>query len=110
MAEANKTLLEKVTALETGKIIDAKKQTAQQLFENSEVLKSIKPEIKESWLKRVDVNSETPIEEQITLLETEYSEITQTVADSRLSSGPPAMGNTNNKPDDKLIDTIVDSL
>lgn len=110
MAESNKTLLEKVSALESGKIIDAKRQTAKQLFDGSDVLKGMKAEIKESWLKRVDVNSETPLEDQIKGLETEYSEITQIVADNRQSSGPPAMGDPNTKPDDKLIDNIVDSM
>ncbi|RKS00422.1 hypothetical protein [Flavobacterium sp. 102] len=110
LVDDNKKLLEKVTAIETGKTIETKKQTAAELFGKSEVLKNLKPELKASWLNRIDVNSETPFEEQITALESEYTEITQTVANSTQHAGPTPVGDPNTKPDDKLITNIVDSL
>ncbi|WP_445453096.1 hypothetical protein [Flavobacterium sp. 25HG05S-40] len=110
LVDDNKKLLEKVTAIENGKVVDTKKQTAATLFGNSEVLKGLKPEVKQSWLNRIDVASETPIEDQIKALETEYSEITQTAADSTQHAGPTPLGDPNTKPDDKFIGDIVDSL
>ena len=110
LVEDNSKLLEKVKAIESGKVIENKKQTAQNLFDKSDVLKSLKPEIKQNWLGRIDVNSEVSFEDQILALETEFTEITQTVANSTQHSGPTPQGDPNTKPDDKLIESIVDSL
>lgn len=110
LAEDNSKLLEKITNLENGKTLETKKQTASELFAKSEVLKNLKPELKTSWLNRIDVNSTTPFEEQITALEEEYKEITQTVANTTQHAGPTPTGDANNKPDDKLIESIVDTM
>jgi hypothetical protein len=111
LLESNKALLEKVTTLETGKITETKKQTAQSVFETSEVLKSLKPEIKANWLNRIDVNSETPIEDQIKSLETEFTDIRQAVAENTRYSGPvPVNTSGNNAPSEKDIESIVDNL
>ena len=111
LLESNKALLEKVTTLETGKITDSKKQTAQSVFESSEVLKSLKPEIKSNWLNRIDVNSETPIEDQVKSLEIEFTDIRQAVAENTRYSGPvPTYTSSNNAPSEQDIESIVDNL
>jgi hypothetical protein len=111
LLESNKALLEKVTTLETGKITETKKQTAQSVFEASEVLKALKPEIKANWLNRIDVNSETPIEDQIKGLETEFTDIRQEIANTTsYSGGVPNFTAGKNEPSADEIKSIVDNL
>lgn len=110
LVEANKALLEKVSAIESGNLTQTKKQTATQLFEKSDVLKSLKPELKDRWVGRIDVNSETPLEDQIKELESEYSELVQVNADSNQYGGPAGGGSTVSKPDEKIVEEIVSNL
>lgn len=112
LMESNAKLEAKITALETGKITESKQLTAQQAFEKSELLKGLKPEIKATWLKRLQVTPETTDEEitsQIESLETEYSELTQNIANNSNFAGPPPAGQTP-KVDDKAVESIVESL
>jgi len=99
-----------IVEVKTGRVLETKKSSAQQAFEKSEVLKVLKPEIKQSWLNRLNVDSETPIEEQITSLETEYKTMAQAFADSSSFSGPAPIGNPDIKPDQALIDKVFDEM
>lgn len=113
LVEANKTLLEKVTAIESGKVTETKKVSAQQAFEKSEVLKLMKPELREKWLKRIVVGEETTEDEiatQVTDLETEYSDLTQSIADSSSYSGPVPTGGPVKGSDEKVIESVVDNF
>lgn len=110
LVEANKALLEKVTAIETGNVIQTKKHSASQLFEKSDVLKGLKEDLKPRWINRIDVNSETPIEDQIKELETEYSELVQVSADNNQYGGPAGGGLNLNNPDTAIVDEIVGNL
>lgn len=112
LIEQNKTIAAELETIKTGKLTENKKSAAAQAFERSEVLKALKtPELKQAWLNRINVDSETPIEEQITGLESEYTTMQQTFADSIGYSGtPPINGNHVMKPDEKLVESVVDSL
>jgi hypothetical protein len=101
-----------IVEVKTGKVLETKRSAATQAFEKSETLKALKtPELKQAWLNRINVDSETPIEEQITALESEYTVMQQTFADSIGYSGtPPLGGNHTLKPDEKMIENIVDSF
>lgn len=90
-----KALIEKVDNIEKGKVTEGKKQTASQLFDASDVLKGLKPELKQRWLDRINVDSETSIEDQIMGLEEEYSELVQLSADSGDYAGAPPAGKRN---------------
>ena len=105
-----KTLLEKVEKIETGKVTENKKQTVAELIEKSEVLKNLTPEVKKRWLERINVESETSFEDQIKELESEYSELVQTGADTNSYAGPAGSGSTENKPDATTVDEIVNNL
>lgn len=94
-------------ALKTGKAIETKKQTASELFAKSEVLKRIPEGIRQNWVNRIDVNSETPFEEQIQALETEYSTLVQVNADNNQYSGPAGNGSAEIKADDAVVESIV---
>lgn len=108
-----KALLQKVEAIEKGEITKSKQSSIVSAFNKSEVLKSLKPEIKESWLKRIPITddlTDEQISEQITSLENEYQALTQTSADNQIYSGPTPAGTPNADISDKEIDSIVDSL
>ncbi len=100
----------KLTTIETGKLTETKKSIASQAFEKSEVFKNLKTEDKEFWLTQINVDSETPHEEQIKVLETRFTGMQQSFAESLGYSGPTPSNGLPIKPDEKLIDSIVDSL
>lgn len=108
--DTNKALLEKVTAIESGNVLQTKKQTASQLFEKSDVLKGLKDTLKPKWIDRINVDSETSIEDQIKDLETEYSELVQVSADNSQYGGPAGGGSSNTKPDATIVEEIVGNL
>lgn len=110
LVEANKALLEKVTAIESGNVLQTKKQTASQLFEKSDVLKGLKEDLKPRWINRIDVNSETSIEDQIKELETEYSELVQVSADNNQYGGAAGGGNPGATFDEKAMAEVVKSM
>ena len=110
LIETNQKLTADIEAIKTGKIIETKKQTAQTVFESSEILKGLKPEIRASWLGRLNVDSDTSVEDQVKSLETEFTDIRQAVAETTRYSGSPPAGTFGNKPDDKMIDSIVDGI
>jgi len=100
-----------IDSLKTGTVADKKLQTAKDLFGESEILKDAKPEIQESWLKRVDLSSETSIEDQVKGLETEYSTLVQSNADGiENASAPPTGLRTKGKPSQAQIDEVLDQM
>lgn len=94
-------------ALKTGKVIETKKQTASELFSKSEVLKRIPEGIRQNWVNRIDVNSETPFEDQIQALETEYSTLVQVNADNNQYAPPAGGGSAEIKADATVVDAVV---
>jgi hypothetical protein len=109
--DANQKLVADMEAIKTGKILETKKQTTQSVFESSEVLKALKPGIKVSWLDRIDVHCETPIEDQVKALETEFTDIRQEIANTtKYSSVVPSFTSNDGKPDEKDVANIVDGL
>ncbi len=105
LIDQNKALSEKITAIETGKQTETKQQQAQKVLQGSALL----PEsAKSKWLSRIDLNSETSFEDQVKGLETEYSELHQTIVDSTpLSGSVPISTGNNGKASDSEIDGIV---
>jgi hypothetical protein len=89
-------------------MLQTKKQTALQSFEKSDVW--TKTGTKDRWVNRIDVNSETPIEDQIKELESEYSELVQVSADNNVYGGPAGGGSSNQKPDEAVVSEIVENL
>lgn len=109
--DANQKLVADMEAIKTGKIIETKKQTAQSVFESSEVLKALKPEVKANWINRIDVNSETTIEDQVKNLEAEFTDIRQEIASTTRYSGvAPSFTKGNNEPSAEDVKGIVDNL
>lgn len=103
----------KLTVIETGKLTDVKKSAAQQAFEKSEVFKALKtPEDKEFWLNQINVDSETTTEDQLKVLETRYTGMQQSIAESLgYSGGIPAAGSTATpKADATTVTAILDNM
>lgn len=110
LLDSNKKLTDDLEAMKTGKIAETKKTTASEMFAKSEVLKAMKPELQAKWINRIDINSETTFEDQIKDLESEYSELVQNNADSNSYAGPAGGGSSTNKPDQVMVDEIVNNL
>lgn len=115
--DVNQKLLEAITKLtgevesiKTGKVIETKRATVSELFGKSEVLKGIPETIRKNWENRIDVNSETPFEEQIQALETEYSELVQVNANSYQYAGPAGGGNPTIQADQSVIDKMLEGI
>lgn len=83
-----KTLLGKVEALEKGKVTESKTNTVADLFSKSEVLKGLPENQKQSWLKRVNLESED-LAAEVSALETEFTELKQSIVDSSDFAGSP---------------------
>jgi len=108
--DSNKKLEGELEAIKTGKVIETKRATASELFGKSEVLKRIPETIRKNWENRIDVNSETPFEEQIQALETEYSELVQVSADNNQYAPAAGGGKADIKADEAVVDAIVGNI
>lgn len=108
--DSNKKLEGELEAIKTGKVIETKRATASELFKKSEVLKNIPETIRKNWENRIDVNSETPFEEQIQALESEYSELVQGNANNNQYAPPAGGGSAEIKADDAVVDAIVSGI
>ena len=102
------TVTSDLEAIKTGKVTETKKATASDLFAKSEVLKKIPESIRPNWINRIDVNSETPFEDQIKVLETEYSELVQSSADNDYYAGPAGGGSTSPRVNQEVIDKMLE--
>lgn len=110
MLESNQKLAQDLAELKAGKITESKKEAAKKLFDGNETLKNLKESVKEKWFNRIDVNSETPVEDQISDLESEYTELVQGTADSKSYPGAPPNSKADTKPTDAEVDDLVESL
>lgn len=104
-----KVMMQKMEAIEKGEVTKSKQSSIAAAFEKSDVLKNLKPNIKESWLKRIAITddlTDEQIAEQITAFETEYQELTQSAADNQNYAGPIPVF-THSK-DEVTVDDIKD--
>lgn len=99
-----------VSDIKSGKITETKTQQVAKLFGDSQFLKNLKPEHLQSWVKRVDLDSDTPIEDQIGGLEKEYEELVQSNADSQSYAGGPPKSFAKDGMSDDAIGELVDGL
>lgn len=107
----NQKLTSEIESIKTGSVTQTKKAQASELFGKSEILKGLKPELKERWLNRIDVNSETPFDEQIKELETEFSELVQVSADNGGYAGPAGGGSPANvTADQAVVDKMLENI
>ena len=105
-----KALLQKVESLEKGEITKSKANTVADLFSKSEILKSLPENQKQSWIKRVNLEAED-LASEITALETEYSELKQSIVDSsEYASGPFSRTEGKDSVSDADLDAVMSQL
>lgn len=101
------SLLDEVKGLKEGKITETKTQSARQLFDKNETFKSLKEKGREFYFSKIDVNSETSIEDQILSIEEVHNELVQGKADTTEHSNQPPMNSGNEKLSTDDLDKIV---
>lgn len=96
MTAFEKTMLKKFGKIESeletiksGNVKQSKLEQAKSLLEKSEVFKKLDEDTKGFMLKNVDLESETPFDEQITGLEGVFGKLVQSSADGGDYAGPP---------------------
>jgi hypothetical protein len=105
--EANQALAEKVENLEKGKIVESKQNTLKELFAKSDVFKSLKPEQIAIFQKSIDLDSETPLDEQVKSLEVTAQDLIQTAKDVEGYAPPAGGGGKPTEADAKMVEDIV---
>jgi hypothetical protein len=111
LIKQNEKLTTDLEAIKTGNVTQTKKQTASDLFGKSEILKGLKPELKERWLNRINVDSETSFDDQIKELESEYSELVQVNADNNYYAPPAGGGSPSDvKADQAVVDKMLQGI
>jgi hypothetical protein len=111
LIKQNEKLTTDLEAIKTGNVTQTKKQTASDLFGKSEILKGLKPELKERWLNRINVDSETSFDDQIKELESEYSELVQVNADTNYYAPPAGGGSPSDvKADQAVVDKMLQGI
>lgn len=110
LAKTNATIQEQLTGITTGKITDTKTQQVQELFKNSDALKGLTPEMQARLVKTVDFESETPIEDQVESISTEYSGFVQSSNDAHKYAGGAGGGAATGEIDQKAVDNVVNRM
>ena len=118
MSAFEKTMLKKfgeikseLDTIKSGNVKKSKLDQAKSLLEKSEVFKKLDEDTKGFMLKNVDLESETPFEEQITGLEGVFGKLVQSSADGGDYAGaPPVNGGNNEKFSETEADAIVSEM
>lgn len=105
-----KALLDKVEAIEKGEVTKSKASSVADLFSKSEILKGLPENQKQSWLKRVNLESED-LAAEVSSLETEYTELKQSFADSTdLAGGTFARTQSSDAVSDADVNAVMNQL
>lgn len=99
-----------IDSIKTGNVKQSKLDQAKSLLEKSEVFKKLDDDTKGFMLKNVELDSETPFEEQITGLEGMFGKMVQTTADTNQYAPGAGQGKPSNAIDEKLVGDIVDNM
>lgn len=111
MIKQNEKLASEIESIKTGNLKQSKLDQAKSLLEKSEVFKQLDEDAKSFMLKNVDLESETPFEEQITGLEGVFGKLVQSSADGGDYAGaPPVGGGKTEKFSEAEADAIVSEL
>lgn len=111
LLKQNEKLTSDLEAIKSGNVKQSKLDQAKSLLEKSEVFKKLDEDTKGFMLKNVDLESETPFDEQITGLEGVFGKLVQSSADGGDYAGPPPanVGKTE-KFSEAEADAIVEGM
>lgn len=110
LIKQNEKLTSEIESIKSGTVKQSKLEQAKSLLEKSEVFKKLDDETKGFMLKNVDLDSETPFEEQINSLEGVLGKLVQTNADSNQYAGPAGGGAADVKADDLVVEKLVSGI
>lgn len=111
LLKQNEKLTSDLEAIKSGNLRQSKAEQAKSLLEKSEVFKKLDEDTKGFMLKNVDLESETPFEEQITGLEGVFGKLVQSSADGGEYAGaPPVNGGKTQKFSEAEADAIVSEM
>lgn len=99
-----------IDSIKSGNTKQTKLQEAQAMLEKSEVFKGLDDETKKFMLKNVELESDTPFDEQITGLETVFSKFVQGANDNGSFPGAAGGGKTEITVDQAKVDAAVDNM
>lgn len=88
LIKENSELKNTIQGITKSQEVGTKRQQAQALLEKSKIPEKLRAK----WITRVDLDSETPLEEQITELETEYVDLQQEHINAAVKEGSLAPG------------------
>lgn len=101
----------KIEELESGKALDQKKSSAKKVFEGSKVFSKAPDQVKNHFFSQVNVDSDTPVEEQLEELEGLYNNIIQAKKDNSTFAGsPPNSNGFDNEASKKMVGSIADDI
>lgn len=111
MSEFNEKLLNEVTELKKGNVIQNKRAEAKKLFELNETLKGLDKDVQEHYLNHLKLDDDTtPLEDQVTGLAGIVQKIVQTKVDSTELPGKPPVGADVKAFTDKDMDMIINNV
>ena len=98
--------------IEKGEVTKSKTASAREVFDSNETFSSMQDkELKDFWFSQLDVNSETPIDEQIENQAEVYQKMVQNQADSGQYSSVPGGGKgSSDEPNEDLVDEIAEEI
>lgn len=104
-------LMKEIAELKSSKVKENKTQLARKAFDEVESFKALDQDIKDHYFSQIDVDSETPLDEQIASIETMHNRIVQKTSDSQSYAGAPPIGSDGKqKPSDEEVEELVDNL
>ena len=109
LIKQNQKLSSEIESIKSGSVKQTKLQNAQSLLEKSEVFKKLDDDAKSFMLKNIELDSETPFEEQITGLETVFGKLVQNSADSNQYAPPAGTGKAVTV-NEKEVDGVLDNM
>lgn len=104
------SLKSELNEIKSGNVKQSKLEQVKSLLEKSEVFKKLDETAKGFMLKNVDLESETPFEEQITSLEGVFGNIVQTTADTGQYGGAAGGGSADAKVDQAVLDKMASKV
>lgn len=102
-----KTLMEKVDEIEKSKTTESKTEQAKAILKDS---KLIPEKLQNSWISRIDLESDKSFEDQVKELETEYTETYTAAVGGASGKGLPVGGQDTGEASDSEVEEIADSL
>ncbi|MBD0822634.1 hypothetical protein [Aestuariibaculum marinum] len=102
-----KKLESKIEEMEKSKTQTTKLDQAKAIIAKSTVLTDA---LKEKWMRRIDLESETSFEDQVKELENEYQEMHTSIVGDSSGKGLPTGGKGKNEASDEEVGSLVNDL